>query len=58
MKDTKNIQDIKKAIKAQGLNVEYYVCMAKSIVRELEKEQSDRGYVYDKLNKLKELEKF
>jgi hypothetical protein len=59
MKDTKEIDCLKEAIKEQHLDINYYVEEARSIVRELESEGPiHRDYVYEKIKHLKELEDY
>ena len=58
IKNTKQITDLKEAIKAQDLNVGYYIGQAQGIISELKKDVSHRDYIYEKIRNLKELEEF
>lgn len=55
-KDTKDIGNLRTAIKEQHLDIQYFIDLAESIARELRKEHPHRSYVYEKINALKGLE--
>jgi hypothetical protein len=55
VKNTKNIECLKLAIKAQDLDVEYYINEARSLIRELRSSRADRHYCYEKIRHLNDL---
>lgn len=58
LKNTKDIENFREAIKAQDLNIDYFIETAESIARELRKDHPHRSYVYEKINVLAKLKEY